>query len=53
MQDKSIGCGRIFVAYSKENSGSNWTSTTLLNFRHKGHSLSSLFLQVGQFVNCS
>ena len=31
------------VAYSKENSGSFWTSTTVLNFRHKEHSLSSFF----------
>ena len=31
------------VACSKENSGSYWASTTVLNFRHKEHSLSSCF----------
>ena len=44
MRDKSIGRHLTFVAYSKENSGSYWTSTTVLNFRHKEHSLSSFFL---------
>ena len=31
------------VAYSKEDSGSYWASTAVLNFRHKEHSLSSCF----------
>ena len=31
------------VAYSKENSGSHWTSTAILNFTHKEHSLSCCF----------
>ena len=31
------------VAYSKENSASYWASTTVLNVRHKEHSLSSCF----------
>ena len=31
------------VAYSKEKSGSYWTSATVLNFSHKEHSLSSCF----------
>ena len=31
------------VAYSKENSGSYWTSTAVSGLRHKEHSLSSCF----------
>ena len=31
------------AAYSKENSRSYWTLTSVLNFRHKEHSLSSCF----------
>ena len=31
------------VACSKKNSGSYWASTTVLNFKHKVHSLSSCF----------
>ena len=31
------------IAISKENSGSYWASTTVLNFRHKEYSLSSCF----------
>ena len=33
----------LSVACSKENSGFYWTSTTVLNFRHKEHSLFSCF----------
>ena len=43
MRDKSIGRHLPSVAYSKENSGSYWASTTVLNLRHKEHSLSSCF----------
>ena len=31
------------VAYSKENSGSYWALTAVLNLRHKEHSLSPCF----------
>ena len=47
MRDKLIGRHPPSVAYSKENSGSYWTSTTVLNFRHKEHSLSSFFCKQG------
>ena len=33
----------LSLAYSKEKSGSYWVSTTVLNFRHKEHSLFSCF----------
>ena len=42
MRDKSIAIPPS-IAYSEENSGSYWASTTALNFRHKEHSLSSCF----------
>ena len=34
MRDESIGRHPPFIAYSKETSGSYWTSATVLNFRH-------------------
>ena len=43
MRDKSIGRHPPPVAYLKENSGSYWASASILNFRHKEHSLSSCF----------
>ena len=43
MRDKSICRRPPSVAYSKENSGSYWVSTTVLNFGHKEQSLSSCF----------
>ena len=43
MRDKSIGRRLQSVAYSKENSGYHWASTTVLNLSHKEHSLSSCF----------
>ena len=42
MRDKSIAILPP-VTYSKENSGSYWASTTVLNFRHNKHSLTSCF----------
>ena len=47
MRDESIAIPPS-VAYSKENSGFYWASTTVLNFRDKEHSLSSCF---GKFVS--
>ena len=47
MRDKSIG---LSVAYSKENSGSYWTSTTVSSLRHKEHSLSSCFGTQGSLL---
>ena len=42
MRDKSIATPPS-VAYLRETFGSYWASTTVLNFRHKEHSLSSCF----------
>ena len=42
MRDKSTGRHPV-AAYSKENSGSYWASTTVLNFRNKEDFLSSCF----------